>query len=56
MKFVHYIEKVSGVSVYGIFSLALFGLIFGVMLVWVIRADRTMIEEISHIPLDDQIN
>jgi cytochrome c oxidase cbb3-type subunit 4 len=52
MKFIHYIEKVSGVSVYGIFSLALFGLIFVVMLVWALRADRKMIEEISHIPLD----
>jgi hypothetical protein len=56
MKFIHYIEKVGGVSAYGIFSLALFGLIFTVMLVWAIRADRTMIEEISHLPLDDRTN
>jgi len=52
MKFIHYIEKVSGVSVYGIFSLVLFGLIFGIMLVWAIKADRKMIEEVSKIPLD----
>jgi cytochrome c oxidase cbb3-type subunit 4 len=56
MKFIHYIERVGGVSVYGIFSLALFGLIFGVMLVWALRADRNMIKEISQIPLDDQTN
>ena len=52
MKFIHYLEKISGVSVYGIFSLTLFALIFGVMLVWAIKADRKMIEEISNIPLD----
>jgi cytochrome c oxidase cbb3-type subunit 4 len=52
MKFIHYIEKISGVSVYGIFSLVLFGAIFLVMLVWALRADRKMIEEISNIPLD----
>ena len=52
MKFIHYIEKVSGVSIYGIASLVLFGLIFTVMLVWTFKADRKMIEEIRNIPLD----
>jgi hypothetical protein len=52
MKFIHYLEKISGVSIYGLSSLLLFGTIFLVMLVWAIKADRKMIDEISRIPLN----
>ncbi len=51
MKFINYIEKISGVSIYGLSSLLLFGTIFLVMLIWTIKADRGMIEEIRNIPL-----
>ncbi|GGA94735.1 CcoQ/FixQ family Cbb3-type cytochrome c oxidase assembly chaperone [Puia dinghuensis] len=52
MKFINYIEKISGVSIYGLVSLLLFGTIFLVMLLWSIKADKKMIEEMSQIPLD----
>lgn len=52
MKFIHYIEKVSGVSIYGLSSLVLFTGIFLVMLVWALKADKKMIEEIRQIPLN----
>ena len=52
MKFINYLETISGISIYGLSSLLLFGSIFLVMLVWTIRADKTMIEEIRKIPLD----
>lgn len=52
MKFINYLEKISGVSIYGLSSLLLFGAIFTVMLIWALRADKKMIEEIRHIPLD----
>jgi hypothetical protein len=52
MKFIHYLEKISSVSIYGLISLSLFGLFFIVMAIWTIRADRKMIDEISQIPLD----
>lgn len=52
MKFIHYIEKISGVSIYGLSSLLLFGSIFLIMLIWSIKADKKMIEEISRIPLN----
>jgi len=52
MKFIHYLEKISGVSIYGLSSFALFGICFLVMLFWAIRADKNMIEEIRRIPLD----
>lgn len=52
MKFINYLEKISGVSIYGMSSLLLFGTVFVVMLVWALKADKGMIEEIRNIPLD----
>ena len=52
MKFIHYIEKVSGVTIYGLSSLVLFTTIFLIMLVWALKADKQMIREISNIPLN----
>ena len=52
MKFVHYLEKITGVSIYPLLSFLIFGLFFLVMLIWVIRADKKTIREISRIPLD----
>jgi len=45
-------EKISGVSIYGLSSLLLFGTIFLIMLIWSIKADKKMIDEISRIPLN----
>jgi hypothetical protein len=52
MKFINYLEKIGGVGIYGMSSLVLFGTIFIVMLVWALKADKGMIEEIRNIPLD----
>ena len=52
MKFIHYLEKISGVSVLGLTSFILFGLFFLGVLVWVIIADKKMIDEASKLPLD----
>ena len=52
MKFINYLEKITGVSIYPLSSFVIFGLFFLVVLVWAIRADKKTIEEIRHIPLD----
>jgi cytochrome c oxidase cbb3-type subunit IV len=52
MKFVHYLEKITGVSIYPLLSFVIFGLFFLLMLVWVIRTDKKTIHDISRIPLD----
>lgn len=52
MKFINYLEKISGVSIYGLASLLLFGAIFLIMALWAWKADKTMIEEIRRIPLN----
>ena len=51
MKFMHYIEKISGVDIYGLISLLIFVLFFTVVLTWVFRADKRKIKEMSEIPL-----
>jgi hypothetical protein len=52
MKFIHYLEKITGVSIYPLISFTIFGLFFLFMLIWVIKADKKTIYDISRIPLD----
>lgn len=52
MDFVNYVEKVTGVSVYGLISFILFGLFFTVITIWAFRADKKMIDEVKNIPLN----
>lgn len=54
MKFINYLEKISGVDIYGLSSLSIFFLFFLAVLVWVLKSDKKKIEEISRIPLDNQ--
>ena len=54
MKFIHYLEKLSGVSILGLVSLLIFFLFFVVMLVWVFKTKKSDFDEVSHIPLDNQ--
>lgn len=53
MKFIHYIEKISGVDIYGLISLVIFFLFFVVMLTWVLRSDKKKLRQISQIPLNN---
>ena len=52
MKFINYLEKISGVSIYGLSSFIIFGLFFLLVVTWAMRADKKMIDEIRRIPLD----
>ena len=53
MKFVNYLEKISGVDIYALTSFTIFFLFFIAMAIWALKADKKMIEEISHLPLDN---
>ncbi len=53
MKFINYLEKVSGVDIFGLTSLLLFFLFFVVMLTWVFRTKKKDFQEVSRIPLDN---
>ena len=52
MKFIHYLEKVSGIDIYGMVSLFIFVFFFAVMLTWVFRSDKKKLKAISEIPLE----
>lgn len=54
MKFINYLEKVSGIDVFGLSSLLIFFLFFTVMLTWVLRSKKSDFREISEIPLDNK--
>jgi cbb3-type cytochrome oxidase subunit 3 len=53
MKFINYLEKVSGVDIMGIASLSVFFLFFVGMLVWVFKTKKKSYDEISRIPIDN---
>ncbi len=52
MKFIHYLEKITGVSIYPLLSFCIFGLFFLAVLVLVFKTDKKSIYNISRIPLD----
>ena len=54
MKFINYIEKVSGVDILGLISLTVFFLFFVVILTWVFKTKKEDFNEVSRIPLDNK--
>lgn len=53
MKFINYLEKISGVDIYALTSFAIFFTFFVIMVLWAWKADKKMINEISQIPLEN---
>ena len=53
MKFINYFEHITGVDIYALTSFSIFFTFFIVMTLWAWKADKTMINEISHLPLDN---
>jgi len=56
LKFIkHHLDTISGVEIYPIISLVLFFTIFSIMLFIVFNIPKTNIEEISNLPLDNDL-
>lgn len=53
MKFINYLESITGVSIYPLTSLLLFVAIFTIVSILVIRADNGFIAHMSNIPLEN---
>jgi hypothetical protein len=53
MKFIHYLEKITGVGIYPLSSLCIFFLFFVVMTTWVMKADKRYIASMKYIPFPD---
>jgi hypothetical protein len=53
MKFIHYLENITGVDIYALTSFCIFFSFFILMALWAWKADKNMINEIRHLPLDN---
>ncbi|MBK6827586.1 MAG: CcoQ/FixQ family Cbb3-type cytochrome c oxidase assembly chaperone [Chitinophagaceae bacterium] len=52
MKFINYLEKVSGVDFMGLLSLTICFMFFAGMLIWVLKTKKSDFKEVSQMPLD----
>lgn len=52
MDFIHYLERTTGVDIFGLSSFMIFFVFFVVMSVWAWRADKKLIDIMKQIPLD----
>jgi hypothetical protein len=53
MKFINYLESITGVGIYPLTSFIIFFLFFVGVSLYVFRANKTHISEMSQIPLDN---
>jgi hypothetical protein len=53
MKFINYLESITGVDIYAMASFMIFFTFFVVMALWAWKADKKMIDQINRIPLDN---
>ncbi len=51
----HHLDTISGVEIYPIISLLLFFIVFVTMLIYVYKIPKNSIEEISNLPLDNDL-
>jgi len=50
MKFINYLEGITGVGIYPLTSLILFFLFFSGLLLWAFQADKKYIETLKQLP------
>ena len=53
MKFIHYLETITGVGIYPLSSLVIFFLFFAVMTTWVVKADKNYIRSMKNLPFPE---
>jgi len=56
MKFIHYLEKITGVSIYPLASLTIFFLFFLVVATWALKADKKYISSLRNLPFPEGEN
>lgn len=56
MKFIHYLETITGVGIYPLTSLTIFFVFFTGMAIWSIKADKKYIQALKHIPFPEDNN
>lgn len=56
MKFINYLETITGVSIYPLISLLMFFIFFTVLTVWALKANRKYMVAMKNIPLSEDNN
>jgi cytochrome c oxidase cbb3-type subunit 4 len=52
MKFINYLESITGVGIYPLASFLIFFIVFSLATLYVFRADKQHLAHLSNIPLD----
>lgn len=55
MKFINYLEHITGVSIYAMTSFFIFFSFFILMTLWAWKADKKLVDKINNLPLDEDI-
>lgn len=50
MKFINYLERITGVGIFPLISLVIFFLFFTGLLLWILRADKGYINVMKNLP------
>lgn len=53
MKFIHYLETITGVGIYPLTSLLIFFVFFTAMGIWSLQADKGYIQSMKEIPFPE---
>lgn len=56
MKFINYLETITGIGIYPMISLLLFTTFFAAVMIWVFKADSGFIDHMKQIPLENDTN
>ena len=56
MKFIHYLETITGVGIFPLMSLSIFFLFFTAVATWALKADKTYIVSMKRIPFPESEN
>ena len=56
MKFIHYLETITGVGIFPLISLTIFFLFFSAVATWALKADKTYIGALKRIPFPEAEN
>lgn len=52
MKFIHYLEKITGVEIYPMISLIVFFVFFTLLLLYIFKTDKKYFNKVENLPLE----
>lgn len=56
MKFINYLESITGIGIFPMVSLMIFFTFFSIMTIWAFRADKNFISSMKKLPLTEGDN